>query len=113
MRTFPDNRHVRQGRICIAEVVLLGMDIWGEVVAHEREEGCDGESLVAVAHELEVDRVPVVPELKKGGGGVDGDHEENADDLTLLARLGVVDGVHEDEVEGEAYCDDGAGAGDD
>lgn len=50
------------------------------------EEGGDHNGFVAVSSELEVERLVVVDVGKKGGDGVDGDHEEDADDVALLRR---------------------------
>lgn len=53
----------------------------------------------------------VVVEGEEGDDGVDGDHEEDADDVALFPGTGVVEGMLEDEVEGDAdgeEAEDGA-----
>lgn len=45
----------------ISEEFLLFVQVGRDVVAHEGEEGGNGESLIAVAENLEVDGMPVVP----------------------------------------------------
>lgn len=97
----------------IAEVLFLRVQVRSKIMAHEREEGSDSKGFVAVTHDLKIDGVPVVVELEEGGGGVDGNHEQNADDLALLSRFRVVVGVHKDEVEREGDGDDGTCSGDD
>ena len=70
----------------VAEEVLLLVQVGGHVVAHEGEEGGDGEGLVAVGHDLKVDGMLVEVDLQEGRGGVYGDHEEDTDDAeTVLA----------------------------
>ena len=63
-----------------AEVVLLIVEVGGDVVAHEREEGRDGKGLVAVGQNLEVDGVPVEAQREPRRRGIYGYHEEDADD---------------------------------
>lgn len=92
----------------LAKEVLLRVQIRRRVVAEERKEGGNGKGLVAVRHDLEVDGVPVPLDLAERGDGVDGDHEEDADDLLLLARARVVDGVEEDEGQAQDGGDEGA-----
>ena len=53
-------------------------------MAQQGEEAGDGEGLVAVAQDLEVDGVHVEVEREVGNGGIDGDHEEDADDTTVI-----------------------------
>ncbi len=137
----------RRDGVQLAKELLLLVQVVGDVVAEQGEEGRDGEGLVAVADDLEVDGVPVEAEGQERGGGVDGDHEEDADDavrvlvslspccsflffppllstgrvsrgrrvdvLLLLARLGVVGGVAEDQEEAHGDGDEGGRAGDD
>jgi hypothetical protein len=49
-------------------------------VAQEGEEGGDTESFVAVADDLEIDGVVVEVDAEPCDEGVDGDHEQDADD---------------------------------
>ena len=88
------------------------MQIRFQILAHQREETGDSEGLVAVPQNLPVDGVPVVLVRDEGDDGVDGEHEEDADDVFLLAGVGVVHGVQEDEgagyeggEEGEEGCE--------
>lgn len=78
----------------VAKVVLLLVQVGGNIVAHEGKEGGNGEGFVTVADDLVVDGMPVLPDAQKGRDGVDGDHEQNANDVFLLAGLGIVEGVH-------------------
>lgn len=103
-------------------------------MAEEGEEGGYRKSFVAFGYDLEVYGVPVKPEAEEGGGGVDGDHKKDSDDtieplarvtapgggarrfvdvLSLLYGIGIVEGVHPHEVEGEEDGNQGAGSGDD
>lgn len=63
-----------------AKVGLLVVEVGGDIVTHEGEEGRNGKGLVAIGNDLEVDGVPVPLDLEEGGDGIDGDHEENAND---------------------------------
>ena len=56
------------------------MQIRRHVVTEQVEEAGDGERLVAVAQDVEVDAVFVEEVGEEGDDGVDGDHEEDADD---------------------------------
>lgn len=96
-----------------AEELLLRVDVRGDVVADEGEEGGQRECLVALRDDLEVDGVFVEEELEQRRDAVHGDHEEDADDVSLLARLGVVEGVPPDEVEADEDGDGGRGGADD
>jgi hypothetical protein len=89
------------------------MQVRSNVVTQQCEETGDREGLVAVADHGVVDCVVVEVEPEERGGRVDGDHEEDADDVALLVGFGVVHRMHEDEVEGESDGECGAGAGDD
>lgn len=57
------------------EVFLLAVQIRGDIVAHEGEEGGDTERFVAVAENLKVDGVLVEEYAKPCDKGIDGDHE--------------------------------------
>lgn len=69
-------------------------------MAEEGEEARNGEGLVAVAQDFKVDGVAVVEVGEEGDGGVDGHHQQDADDVFLLPWPEVVRGVAKDEVEG-------------
>lgn len=83
------------------------MEIGGEVGAQQAEEGGDGKCLVAVADDSEIDAVLVIVEGEEGDGSVDGDHEENADNVSLFMWARVVRRVHGDKEEGDRQCDEG------
>lgn len=100
-----DGRHV-------TKVVLLLVQVGGDIVAHERKEGGYGEGFVAVADDLVVDGVPVLPDAQEGRDGIDGDHEQNANDVFLLAGLGVVEGMHPYQVQTRHGCYDSTAAPD-
>ena len=57
------------------EVFLLAVQIRGDIVAHEGEEGGDTERFVAVAHDLKVDGVLVKEYAKECDKGINRDHE--------------------------------------
>lgn len=97
----------------LAEKVLLGVQVGGDVVAEEGKEGGNGKGLVAVGYDLKVDGLAVPLDLKKRRDGVDGDHEENADNVALLAGFRVVEGVHPCEVQAEEDGNEGAGGAND
>jgi len=82
-----------------------------QVTAHEREEARNCKSFPAIAQDVVVDCFCVVDVGEKGDNGVDGDHEEDADDVSLFLGKGVVSTVLEDEVAGnKASGEAGAGA---
>lgn len=64
----------------MAEVFLLGVHVGRNVLAQEREKGGNRKRLVAVADQLIVDGFVVEVDLQEAGDGVDGDHEEDAND---------------------------------
>ena len=68
----------------LAEEVLLRMQVRGDIVTDEGEEGGDGKGLVAVRDDLEVDGVPVPLDLEVSRDGVNGDHKEDADDAAAV-----------------------------
>lgn len=70
------------------------MEIWRDVVAEEREERGNGECFVAVGYDLEIDRMPVVPEGEERGRGINWYHEQDSYDMSLLIRLGIMDRMH-------------------
>jgi hypothetical protein len=97
----------------IAEVGLLLVQVGGDVVAHEGEEAGNGKGLVAVAQDLKVDGLFVVEVAEERDDSVDGDHDEDADDVRLLVGLEVVCGVAQDEEEGDDDGDDAKCGGED
>jgi len=122
--------HPGPDRLQGAEVVLLGVEGRRGVVAEEGEEGGDGEGLVAVGDDGEVDGVGVEVEGQEAGDGVDGDHEDDPYDtaeialamshsmsslghvLPLLPRFRVVQCVHAYRVERDQNRNDRAAARD-
>lgn len=48
-------------RLHITKVLLLFMKIWRHIMAHKSEEGRDGKGFIAVADDLEIDGMPVIP----------------------------------------------------
>lgn len=63
-----------------SEIHLLFVEIWRDVVAEEREERGNGECFVAVGYDLEIDRMPVVPEGEERGRGINWYHEQDSYD---------------------------------
>lgn len=96
----------------LAKVLLLQMQVGRDVVAHQTKKGADGKGLVAVAQNLEVDGMVVEAQAQEGGAGVDGHHEQDADDLLLLFRHGIVGRVPHDQVEARKYGYQRRGGGD-
>ena len=72
------------------EELLLLVQARRHVLAHEREETRNRESLVAVSQHLEVDCVPVIQDAEEGHRRVNWDHKQDADDVLLLAGHEVV-----------------------
>ena len=66
------------------------MQIRGHVMTEQVEETSDGESLVAIAQDIEVDAVFVEKVGEEGDDGVDGDHEEDADDAVRERERGSI-----------------------
>jgi hypothetical protein len=99
------------GRDC-SKVDLLLVQVRRQVGAHQAEERGDRKGLVAVSDDFKVDTVAVVVKGEEGDGCVDGDHEEDANDVFLLPWLQVSSGVHEDEEEGHETGDGGEYASD-
>lgn len=73
-----------------AEVILLLMQPRRNILAHERKEARNGESLIAVAQHLVVDCVFVVEVAQERHRRVNWDHKQNADDVALLVGHEVV-----------------------
>lgn len=63
-----DGPDPRLHRVHGSKILLLFVQVGGHIMAHEGEEGRDGEGLVAVAENLEVYRMPVVPYAEECGG---------------------------------------------
>lgn len=79
----PTRRPNPRFRLNATEVILLCMEIRRNIMAQQRKEGGNRKGFVAFGHDLEVYRVPVVPEGQERGHGVDGYHEEDSDDASL------------------------------
>ena len=88
-----------------AEVVLLVVQVGGDVVAEEGEEGADGEGLVAALEDVVVDGVLVEDVAEEADDAVHGDEEQDADDVALLVGFEVVRRLGEDEEEADAGRD--------
>lgn len=67
-------------RLDPAEIILLTMQIRSDIVTHEGEEGGDTEGFVTVTEDLEVDGIVVEENAEPGDEGIDGYHEQNAND---------------------------------
>lgn len=61
------------------EIVLLAVQVGRDIVGHEGEEGRNTEGFVAVANDLEIDRVVVEQDAEPRDDGVDRDHPQNSD----------------------------------
>lgn len=85
----------------VPKVLLLFVQRGRSVVAHESEKAGNGKGLVAVAHDLPVDCVAIVVVGQERDEGVDGNHEEDADNVLLFPGPRVVERVSEDEVHGD------------
>lgn len=53
--------HPRLDRAHMSEEFLLVVQVGCDIMAHERKERGDGEGLIAVAENLEIDGMPVIP----------------------------------------------------
>lgn len=95
----PVYRHdPRFDRVHFAEEFLLRMQVGSYIMTEESKEGCNREGFVTIGNYLEVDGMPVPLDLQKRRNGVNGDHEQDANDISLFLGLGVVQGMHPDEV---------------
>ena len=75
------------------------MEIWRNVVRHERKETHYGISGVAFADELEIDSISVEDVREEGCAGVNGYDRENSYDVLLLIRTQVMQRMLHDMVE--------------
>lgn len=89
-----------------SKILLLLMQIRRDVVAQQAEETRNRKRLVAVAEHFEVHGFAVEDVAEEADDAVDGDHEEDPDDVFLLAGAQVVQGVHGDQVEGYYDADE-------
>lgn len=94
-----------------AEEVLLVVQVGTNVGAEQTKEGSDGEGFITVSYDFKIDTVVVVDEGEEGDGGVDRDHEQNANDVLLLVRFEVMGGMHEDQKEGDGEGNDAEDGG--
>ena len=83
-----------------------------EEVDEELEEGVDCESFVHVAERVEVEGCILRHKTGPGRGGIDGDHEQDSDDISLKERLAVVLDLKPDGDEGNEGRDEGRDAAD-
>lgn len=125
----PGDRHDPRFGCYGAKVIFLFMEIVGQVMAQQGKEGGDSKSLIAVAEDFEIDAMSVVSVREPGDGGINGNHEENADNaaynqsgfddatpflecsLSLLSRFRVMGSMHQHEVEGQGDSDQGKDGG--
>lgn len=82
-----------------AEVDLLLVQVGSNIGAKQAEKGGNGKCLVTISNDLKVDAVVVIVVGQERDGGVDRDHEEDANDVSLLPRFQVVRRMHRDEEE--------------
>lgn len=85
------------------------MQVQRDIMTEQSEETRNSKGLIAIPKDLEVDGLLVEQVREEADDGVDGDHQEDADDVALLPGTGVVGGVHEDEEGGD---DEGEGGED-
>jgi len=69
------------------------MQALAQITAHEGKETRNRKGFPAIAKHIVVDCFCVVDVRQKGDDGVDGNHEEDADDVALFLREGVVAAV--------------------
>lgn len=62
------------------EELFLRVEVGRGVLAQQSKEGRNRKGFVAVGNDCKVDGLVVVSQLEEGRGGVDGNHEEDADD---------------------------------
>ena len=75
-------------------------------MTQQGEETADRKGLVAPFQDIIVDGVLVEEVAQEADGAVDGDEEEDADDVFLLPGFEVVGGVHEHEEEADDERDE-------
>jgi hypothetical protein len=80
-------------------------------MAQQRKEAADRKRLIAALQDVEVDGVGIEHVAQERDDAVDGDEQQDADDVFLLVGLEVVGRVREDEEDADAGCDDGEDAG--
>lgn len=90
-----------------AEVDLLLMQVGSNVRAKQAEKGCNGKCFVTISNDLKVDAVVVVVVGQERDGGVDGHHEEDPNNMSLLPGFQVVCRMHRDEEERDDDGDEG------
>lgn len=88
------------------KVLLLLVQIRRDVVAQQAEETRNRKRLITIAQDLEVDGLAVEHVAEEADDAVDGDHEEDPDDVFLFVWAEVVQRVHGDEVEGDYDADE-------
>lgn len=74
-------------------------------MAQQREETTNGKGLVAALEDVVVHRMMVEEVAEEADGRVDGDEQQDADDVALLPGLAVVRGVQRDEDEADEQRD--------
>ena len=82
------------------------MQIRRNIMTQQCKERTDRKRLITALKYIEVYRVLVVEVAEEGDDAVDGDEEEDADDVALFVGLEVVGCVHEDQEEAYAERDE-------
>ena len=59
------------------------MQVWLDISAEEGEETGNGESVITISNDLEVNVVSVIVIGKKRNHGVDGNHEQDSNDAAI------------------------------
>jgi len=75
------------------------MQVRCNVVAQKREEAGNRKGFIAVTNHFEVYRMVVVKVGKEGDSRVDGDHENDPDDMFLFVGLQIMRGMLEYEIQ--------------
>jgi len=74
------------------------MKVRRKVVAQQRKEARNRKRLVAIPQNCEIDRVFVVVVGQEGYGSVDGNHEQHANNVSLLPWFQIMGAMSPDEV---------------
>lgn len=72
-------------RLDSAKVVLLAMEIGGDIMAQQREEGGNRERFVAVAHHAIVDSMFVEEDAQPGNKRINRHHQQDPNDTMLVS----------------------------
>ena len=87
------------------KVVLLAMQIGGDIMAHESEKGRNGKGFVAVAHDTVVDGMFMEVDAEPCDERIDRNHQQDSDN-TAIAKKPVSQGPLPESmnIKSTTYC---------